>query len=118
MILCTSLVSRERAEPSSSQRGTRALLVVSFIGTYFLLFAFSVTCKGTAAGGKFSVNNPSLESAVESWTALMYTLDSAKPEWWTNANVDTSDYSNGTSTNTGTGVDALGASSNSNSTSR
>jgi hypothetical protein len=65
----------------------------------------SITCKGE--GSKFSVNNPSIGSAVESWTALIRTLASAKPEWWTNVNVDMSDYSNGTST--GTGVGALGA---------
>jgi hypothetical protein len=65
----------------------------------------SITCKGE--GSKLSVNNPSIGSAVESWTALMRTLASAKPKWWTNVNVDMSDYSNGTST--GTGVGALGA---------
>jgi hypothetical protein len=65
----------------------------------------SVTCKGK--GDKFTVNNPSLGSAVESWTALMHTLASATPEWWTNVNVDMSDYSNGTSADTG--MDALGA---------
>jgi hypothetical protein len=72
--------------------------IVSYIGTYFLLTSIHinqslpynitvvaecgmpVTCK--SKGGKFSVHNPSLGSAVESWTALLHTLASAKPEWW------------------------------------
>jgi hypothetical protein len=54
----------------------------------------SITCKGTDSG-KFTVNNPSLGSAVESWTALMQTLANAQPEWWTNIDID--------GTHTGTG---------------
>jgi hypothetical protein len=67
----------------------------------------SVTCKAPA--GKFTVSNPALGSAVESWTALMQTLAAAKPEWWTNVNVDgntdMSDCNN--STYAGTGNDAV-----------
>jgi hypothetical protein len=102
----------------------KLLFIHSFIRTYFLfLYASSllyniltlvqecdmpITCN---KGGTFSVKNPALRSAVESWTALMHTLGSAKPEWWTNVNVDVDmrDYSNGTSMDTGTGMDALGA---------
>jgi hypothetical protein len=39
----------------------------------------------------------------------MHTLASAKPEWWTNVNVDMSDYSNSISSSNGTGMDALDA---------
>jgi hypothetical protein len=53
----------------------------------------SVTCKGsTKTGGKFAVQNPSLGSAVESWTALLQTLAAAKPVWWKDVHVDMSEY--------------------------
>lgn len=67
----------------------------------------SVTCKGTSKGA-FTVHNPSVGSAVESWTALLQTLAAAKPVWWNNADIS-SDYTCSTGTATGiSDVDVAG----------
>lgn len=51
-----------------------------------------ITLRGPSTGS-FTMMNPSLGTAVESWTEIMKTLQKAKPEWWKNVHVDMSEYS-------------------------